>query len=527
MNHRVLLLSALALLAPIAACSDDKLLDVVSPTQVADDNFWSKESDAVLFLAGTYSTLPDWNLVISLDGLTDNGTVNRQFDARYVFADGSFDPQSAYSRDRWNNFYNGVARANILLANIDRIPATQIDAARKARYVAEARFLRGVSLLWLTSLFGDVPMPLKPLTDAEARELTNTPAAAIYTQILADLDAAAAALPTTYPAADYGRATRGAALAYKARAGLYAGRFAEAAAAAKAVMDLNVYSLVPNYASLFTYAGEASAEVIFVRKYAKTTVAQGQNNNIFGEHGPPTNSGISSVVPIRNLVDFYQSIDGRPTSTSPLFNPNPDSIYVRRDPRLAATILYPGAPWDGGVFDSRPTSTKAERLNLQLDNVSVTGYNVRKYIAIEDKADRGNGGLDMILMRYADVLLMYAEAKFEAGQNDATALAALNQVRTRAGMPALTALTQADIRYERRAELAFEGLRMFDLRRWKTAAAVMPVPQITGISYNSGGNVVTATVPASARSFAARAYLWPIPQTELDLNKNLKQNPGF
>jgi hypothetical protein len=131
-------------------------------------------------------------------------------------------------------------------------------------------------------------------------------------------------------------------------------------------------------------------------------------------------------------------------------------------------------------------------------------------------------------MRYADVLLMYAEAKLALGQADASALAALNQVRARVGMPQLSALTQADVRYERRAELAFEGLRLFDIRRWRIAEQVMPTTVVRGIDYlDAGGVRRTATVPASARAFPARNYLWPIPQAELDLNQNLKQNTGY
>jgi hypothetical protein len=390
--------------------------------------------------------------------------------------------------------------------------------------------------LQLVSLFGDVPMPLVPMTDAEARELTNTPAAQIYNQILADLDAAIPVLPASYTGNDVGRGTKWAALAFKARAALYAGRYQIAADAAKQIIDGGAFTLHPNYAQLFSYAGENSKEIILARNYAKTAQAAGLNNNIFGEYGPPTNSASGHVVPIRALVDAYLMKDGQPTSTSPLFNAKPwtptDTLSYtsNRDPRLAATILYPGAPWDGGTFDSRPVglSAKPEAINLGNENVSVTGFNIRKYIDLTDKADRGNGGIDMILMRYADVLLMYAEAKFELGQNDALALAAFNLVRTRAGMPTVATLTQADIRLERRIELAFEGLRLFDIRRWKTAATVMPTPVVTGIDYiNASGTKVTATYPASARQFPARAYLWPIPQSELDLNANLKQNPGF
>ena len=536
MKSRYLLLGAFALTLPVAGCqSSDALLDVVSPTTVSDAIFWTQEADAVLFLNGTYSTLPGWFDTIGLDGLTDNGGVNRQFDNRYVFSDGSFDPQSGYSRGQWVLYYNGVARANTLLANIDRIPATKIDATRKTRYIAEAKFLRGVMYLQLVSLFGPVPMPLVPVTDAQAREMTNETTAKLYDQIMSDLDAAAAVLPTAFTGADAGRATRGAALAYKARAALYAGRNQVAADAAKAVMDLNLYSLQANYANVFLYAGEGGTETIFARKYSKAAQAAGQNNGIFAEYGPPTNSGPGRVVPIRALVDFYQMTDGKPKETSALYNPAPypngsGTMHDNRDPRMAATILYPGASWDGGTFDSRPIglSSRPEAINGGNENVSVTGYNIRKYIDLTDKGDRGNGGVDVILMRYADVLLMFAEAKVALGQADAAALAALNLVRVRAGMPALAAITQADVRYERRAELAFEGLRLFDIRRWGIAAQVMPATAVTGIDYiNAAGTKITAAQPASARAFPARAYLWPIPQTELDLNKNLKQNAGF
>jgi len=538
MKSRYLLVGALALTMPFVGCqSADKLLDVTSPTTVSDEIFWTQENDAILSLNGIYSSLPGWFDVIGLDGMTDNGAVNRQFDNRYVFSDGTFDPQSGYARGLWVQYFNGVARANILLANIDRIPAGKIDASKKPRYIAEARFLRGVMYLQLVSLFGDVPLPLTPMTDAEARQLSNTPAAQVYNQILADLDASIPVLPASYTGNDVGRATKWAALAFKARAALYAGRFQIAADAAKLVIDGGAFTLHPNYAQLFSYAGEGSKETILARNYAKTAQAAGQNNNIFGEYGPPTNSASGHVVPIRAFVDAYLMKDGLPTSTSPLFNAKPwtpaDTLSYtsNRDPRLAATILYPGASWDGNTFDSRPVglSSRPEAINLGNENVSVTGFNIRKYIDLTDKADRGNGGIDVILMRYADVLLMYAEAKFELGQGaDPTALAAFNLVRTRAGMPTVGALTQAAIRLERRVELAFEGLRLLDIRRWKIAEAVMPTPVVTGIDYiNASGAKVTATYPASARQFPVRAYLWPIPQSELDLNANLKQNPGF
>jgi starch-binding outer membrane protein, SusD/RagB family len=537
MNRRTLILGALVLTMPFVGCqSADKLLDVTSPTTVSDETFWTQENDAVLSLNAAYSATPGWFDVIGLDGLTDNGGVNRQFDNRYVYSDGTFDPQSGYGRGLWNGYFAGVARTNILLGNIDRIPTGKIDPSRKARYIAEAKFLRGVMYLQLVALFGPVPMPLVPMTDAEARALTNATTTQLYDQIIKDLDEAAAVLPASYTGNDVGRGTKWAAIAYKARAALYAGRFQVAADAAKQVIDANVYSLHPNYGQLFTYAGENSKEIIFAHNYAKSTQASGQNNNIFGEYGPPTNSAAGRVVPIRQLVDAYLMKDGLPITSSPLYNakawtPTDTLNYAsNRDPRLAATILYPGAPWDANTFDSRPRgiSTRPEAIDLGNENVSVTGFNIRKYIDLTDKGDRGNGGIDMILMRYADVLLMYAEAKFELGQNDATALAAFNQVRARVGMPLATTLSRAEIQRERRVELAFEGLRLFDIRRWKIAEQVMPAPAACGIDYiNAAGATVRQCQPASARQFPARAYLWPLPQAELDLNANLKQNTGF
>jgi starch-binding outer membrane protein, SusD/RagB family len=535
MKTKFFILGALVVTTVAGCKSADDLLAVSSPTTVSDAIFWTQEADAQLFVTGTYSSLPGWFDVMAFDGLTDNGAVNRQFDNKYIFTDGTADPQSGYSGGLWNQFYNGVARSNILLANIDRIPAAKIDPTRKARYVAEAKFLRGVFYLQLVSMFGDVPMPLTPQTDASARALTSTPAAKVYDQIIADFDAASAVLPSSYTGADYGRATKWAAIAFKARAALYAGRLQVAADAAKLVMDGGVFQLHPSYAELFTYAGETNKEVIFAHTYAKTAQATGTNNTLFQEYGPPTNSGSGHVVPIRSLLDAYQMIDGQSIATSPLYTPAPypnaaGTMFDKRDPRMAATILYPGASWDGGTFDSRPIglSSKPEAFNLGNENVSVTGLNIRKYVDLTDKADRSNGGIDFMLMRYADVLLMYAEAKVDLGQADATALAAINLVRTRAGMPVLAAVAQSNVRYERRVELAFEGLRLFDIRRWKTAAAVMPIPQVTGIDYlNTAGVKITMGQPASARVFPARSYLWAVPQSERDLNPGLSQSPGY
>src|SRR6185369_9298788 len=128
MKSRFLILGSVVAAMSFAGCrSADDLLSVVSPTTVSNEIFWTQENDASLFVTGTYSALPGWFDVMAFDGMTDNGGVNRQFDNKYVYTDGTMDPQSVYARGLWGQFYNGVARTNILLANIDRIPAGKID----------------------------------------------------------------------------------------------------------------------------------------------------------------------------------------------------------------------------------------------------------------------------------------------------------------------------------------------------------------------------------------------------------------
>lgn len=523
----------LAVVTLLAACRDDAL-SIVSPTALSDANFWNQEQAAVLSLSGAYAKLPTDVWVVGLDGVTDNATINRQFDWRYVYADGTNNATGAFSADTWSQFYAGIARANVLLANIDRIPATAIAADRRARYKAEARFLRAVWYSYLVNLFGDVPLVTTPLSVDEARSVSRTPAAVVVNQVLADLDSAAAVLPVTYAGADYGRATKGAALAFKARAALFAGRYQVAADAALAVMTLGQYALHESYGGLFGYAGERSAEIIFTRQYAKDEQATDQESMMFDEFGPPTSGGLGRVVPTRDLVDAYVMANGRSTGDAGSgFVPGPASMYDGRDPRLAATILYPGAEWDGVIYDSRPRplSTTPEAINPQDETTPVTGYNIRKYIDLADRDETDNGGIDVILMRYADVLLMYAEAMVELGKVDGTVYAAVNAVRARAGVAPVAAQPTSSlrevIRTERRVELAFEGLRMFDIRRWRIADRVMPTSAVRGIDYLDAGQLRTILVPASARSFAARNYLWPIPQSEIDINPRLTQNPGY
>jgi starch-binding outer membrane protein, SusD/RagB family len=398
-------------------------------------------------------------------------------------------------------------------------------------------------------MYGGVPIFTSVPTVTQAREAVRASREDVIKFVLEDLTAAAEALPNTWPAADHGRATRGAALAYKARAALYeasyqkyhAGNtalanslFQTSADAAWAVMQSNTYSLHPDFGALFTYAGERSPEVIF--DYQRVKGVNGWN--AWNWLAPHSMGGNIEVSPTRAAVDNFRMIDGLTIQQSPLYNPAPPVIvdgqvvslgmYANRDPRFYASVIFPGAQFNGKVFNSFPGGGTDAVVTSNMSNTH-TGFVSRKYVDPADQASPFNSGINIILMRHADVLLMYAEAKAELNQADATVTNALNQIRTRAKMPPVNVAPQQLIpliRNERAVELAFEGLRLADIRRWKIAENVMP-GNVSGIDVRSGNQVVTLR-GLWQRTFASpRDYLWPIPAPERDLNPNLTQNPGY
>lgn len=513
---------ALALgIALVGAGCDDDFLTTLPPDQVSSEIFWTQPKDAELAVNALYElNLGQWRTV-RMEAASDNAWAQKSFDAWYPIGQGVVDPLNGEVNRFWNTGYTAIRRANEILANIDRIP--NLNPALRERYKAEATFHRAYHYNLLVNLYGDVPLILEPIGIEEGKNQTRTPRAQVVDQIVKDLDYAASVLPTSYGAADRGRVTKGAALAYKARAALFAGRWQIAADAAKAVMDLGVYRLHPNYADLTRYAGDNSAELIFTDMREKGVRGQGS----FGWLGPRSLQGGSDITPLRELVDAYHMKDGLPISLSPLYNPA--KPYENRDPRMYATLLYPGASYCGVTFNSLPGSKTPDEVRIDF-NATSTGFQFIKYVDCADRNDRGNSGIDFILMRYADVLLMYAEAKIELGQIDQSVYDAINAVRTRAGMPVITpGKSQAQLRdmlrHERRVEFAMEGLRLFDIRRWKIAEQVMP-GQKYGIDYVEGGQ--TKKWIADNRRFdPTRDYLWPIPQRELVLMPGLKQNPGY
>ncbi len=524
-NNYIILFTVLIAMT-FTACKKD-ILDTVPNDRVSSAIFWKTETDALYAVNAIYASLDAVNLFV-LDGITDIGHTNTTFTVEFNIENGTYDAAHFRIQTEWQSGYRSIFLANEVLNNIDRISTS--NAALIDRLKAEARVLRAYFYLKLTGLYGDVPLITSDITVGEGITIPRTSQADIWLFINKELTDAANVLPVDYSSADIGRVTKGAALALKARASLWAGNHTEAAAAAKQVIDLNTYGLLEAYGNLFTYTHENSKEVILDKQFLAGTLT----HNAFSFMGPYSqrNSG-STFVPTKALADLFTMSNGLDI-TDPTSGFDPQNPYANRDPRMRFTMFVDGDVLPSGIqFRPVPGEDGADEVGKTQYNTS-TGYSLKKYIVADDLTTPGASGLNFILLRYAEVLLTYAEAKIELDEIDASVYDAINAVRTRAdvGLPALTAgLTQEAlreiVRRERTVELAFEGWHLFDIRRWKTAETAM-TGKVYGITYYDNGSPVTVEVPSVNRVFdKSKHYLWPVPQREKLINAALGQNPGW
>ncbi len=498
-------------------------------------------------------------------------------DSRDVVSDltsGTLTGQSGAVTTMWDNNFQAVAYSNSVINGVEALAAQGSASTELRLYEAEARFFRAHAYGELIFHFGDVPFYTKSLSVEQALDSGRVSKSVILKQIYADLDSAAAVLPISY--ADGHRITKGAALAMKARIALYQADYSTAAEAAKAVIDLNAYSLEPVYSDLFAPDKNTSSEFIFIipRSFdLKINLYEGRSRI------PRTlNGGWNSIYPSWELLAAYTCTDGKTIDQSALFNPQ--KPFRNRDPRCTMTIVEFGKPWLGVIYDPSPASKNVRNLSTgklirNLDTrinqqyASYNGLTLRKGVSkrwIDNGFDVEN---PTIVMRYADVLLMYAEAKIELGQIDQGVVDAMNEVRARAygvsvsdtsAYPAFTRMPQEEmrrqLRIERRMEFPFEGRRFYDLVRWKLMDKVFN-RKTYGILYPASEaleKLVYANkwfwpekpvmdgddcadfskmeeegyvTPIITRKFEERQYLWPIPTKEVQINSNMKQNEGY
>lgn len=531
-------------------------LDKVPLDKPSDATFLTNETELSMAVTGCYNELwldPTGESVpfpLLLDCLTDLEW-DRNGGQLTMLGKGLATNDNSIPSLFWSELYKGIGRCNFIFSKVNQLQPV-VPADKLAVYLAETRFLRAYYYSYLNELYNGVPLITTPLT-LEQSQTPRSSKEAVTDFILAELDSAAVYLPDK---ATPGRVTKGAALAIASRVALYNGRWQVAADRAKKIMDQKIYSLHPDFGALFTYAGKNSGEIIFTIQYLKGKKAQKIPWLFFSRMA----MGSSNKIPVESLVDSYECTDGLSIDQSPLYDPA--HPFNNRDPRLNYTVVLPQTNFMGYIFETHKDSTTTWNYNTtppsRIANTDATnayasfsGFIWRKYTDPADKADVNNSDLPFILARYAEVLLNYAEAKTELNQQDNTVYDAINAIRGRAGvnMPLIASgKTQTElravIRRERKYELAAEGLRLFDIRRWKLAEQVMNGPLYGRIPkgylsnapvidefatphYDNVSNKSQMRVIETRQFRKDRDYVWPIPRLELETNKALVQNPNY
>jgi hypothetical protein len=515
--------TAAALLA-LGACNDDAFLTEQPFDFVGPQNFYRTQGDALAAVNGVYATFINStgdnyygrNFIMLVEYPTEMVTTSLSFNNERSLVDNyTFTPSQSYIYSSWQGAYAAINRANSV---IGRVPAIDMDTTLRNRIVGEAKFLRGLHYFNLVRLFGAVPLHTNETTTLDSLKAPRAPAADVYAQIITDLQDAAKVLPASYTGSDIGRATKGAAKTllakvYLQRAGT--GVSANAAADYQSALDLlndvqatGGYSLVPDFGFLFDMAHEVNSEVIFDIQNTRQAGLGGRLSSYMAprnsNYGASQNASFEAEQP---FFDAYTTADSvRKRVTWQLTFTNKSNAVVA---------------WDATQTASKPYGADTPYPNKFLDRQS-TG-----------------GGLDepnYIILRYADNLLMQAEAINELSGPTTLAYAAINAVRTRPalqGKPSIgnlvAGLSKAAFRdsvfAQRRLELALEGPNgYFDSQRnWPWAKALVE----RNMALGKTGNFKLSKYPKAQVALDDHFRLMPIPQKARDLNPNLTQNPGY
>ncbi|TAG19317.1 MAG: RagB/SusD family nutrient uptake outer membrane protein [Cytophagia bacterium] len=579
----------------LASC--EKFLDRQPLDTPSSTSFLTNEAEIRLGLTGVYNA-SFWNSrgnvpeLKRIEASTDL-IIARSTDPEALAAMGDagpFIPGNGMSDLGWSNGYRLVSRANDILEGMKRGQAATPKATYD-RFRAEALTLRAWGYFNLMNWYGDVVFYTAPLAPEEYETQTRTPKATVVQALYKDLDEAFVSLESN--PSDRGRVSKGFAMGLKARLALLIKDWPVAAEATNTIIRGGNHGLNPNFENLFNLAGQtanANREVMWTMMYPA------ENPNIaswmiVGYTPRQTLGAQSNNFPTQVCVDKFECTDGLRIDQSPLYNPaNPAQ---NRDRRLRQTLYMPNDTITVRMSKSAalPYQNPNQRFifNIHSDQIFRWNWNTSRFDVIANNPDfvtssnsvwrfgatGAVGGVGyvwrkyndtdqylwelktpFILMRYAEILLTYAEAKIEQNQIDATVLDAINAVRRRSGQPATTTTSQAELRQrvrrERAVEFTIEGLRQFDLRRWGIVKEVMNTSQVVGAALNparppavpsfgaTGSLQNLNDIPDYASSLSLRIAarnekrnnldkhnLWPIPIGELDKNKNLNQNPNW
>ena len=546
------------------SCMD---LDLAPLSMATNENWYANETQVEMSVNDLFRENV-WNTV--KEQWTDDECRRTETSS---FALGSINGQTSEVTSMWDNCYRVIGRDNAVIDKLKAMPDGFMSDTKRDQYLGEALFARACMYSRLITLFGDVPYSDTTIDIKTAFSMGRTPKSDVLQKIYTDFDDAIRMLPVSNGAVQ--RPTRGAALGMKARIALYNEDWDTAIECAKACMELSVYKLYPNFEELFQQNTHNTVESVFS---IPRSITYNVATNSWRDWLPRNNTGYAANGPTWDLLAAFLCTDGLPIDESSLFDPH--KPFENRDPRCAATIVAFGSTWLGIEYDPNPvtgdmvmdyTNGKEIKNNDNKNNAEYASFNALLRKKGFDESCLKNGYKtehDLIIMRYADVLLMYAEAMIEKGTIDQSVLDAMNQVRARAygvdkaatdKYPAITTTDQAKLRTilrtERRMEFAFENLRYFDLIRWRLCGKVFNLKNY-GIYQNkeanmenliTPGNWFWGTVPdidengcadfssleayginsLAQRTWDDRQYLWPIPTTEIQINENMKPNPGY
>lgn len=539
--------------------------------------FWQTDAQAKMGIMGVYAKMKQDNVFgihFGTDCMSDIG-LGYDPPGHYVFATGVYTPREGYVINKWQNTYDAIMRANDAIRNVSQ--SKTISDNVKKLVIGEAKFLRALFYFHLLDYFGGVPLYDETVDlDKDYNTLLKPRATVEETRtfIINDLQEAINTLPVSWATAEYGRATKGAAVALRGKVYLYAKEYTKAATDFEDIVNNAAtygYSLNANYADLFTPKGHKSGEMIFaIQNMSGVGTEFGMPMDFYMGTRSSYGSCWNNVMPSITLADMYELKDGKPFNWNdfiPGFNEsntvktetfiatlstdaktiaklpkNYDALvamYAQRDPRMAQTLILPYSTYLGWVANAPKLCTFAVATGVNETNGFIRNnkgwytYFWRKFVPEGGMdgliSNRAHTPINFPIIRFADVLLMLAECYNEAGKTT-EAVALINRVRQRpsTNMPALNsgpawlnATSKAEvfnrIVQERAVEFAAEGLRFSDIRRWKLAETLLSgkvEKQLNGIV-------------ALNRVFGSRDYLWPIPATEIEINSTITQNPGW
>lgn len=541
---KYMFMGAIALVA--TSCSD--FLDTAPLNALSPATTWQTEDDARKFAIGCYGgnndDTPDWEdggNILYLDCTSDFGYNNFEWESYKSIGNGTMTPSGSVA-----NFYDFavIRRCNTFLENIENIEFA--DEQEKRDLIGQVRTIRAYRYFIMNWWYGGVPI-IDNYDTAEEAKVARNSEEEVKNFVNTELDTAIGELNAA--PSERGRMAKGAAMGIRMRSALYYGDFAKAKEMADGIIALNLYSLEPDYNNLFKIAGQDSKEIIMAVQYINSTkdlytVGQMYNNG---------DGGWSSIVPTQNLVDTYEMSDGLTKEESSLYDPvHP---FANRDPRMEMTIIYPGFEWNGKIINTLDkTIDGSDNANYpaSANNASKTALTWRKYLDEQYANGIWSTNACPIVMRYAEVLLTAAEAANEISGPSADIYDKLDMIRARVGMPAVDRARYATketlrelIHRERAVELAGEGLRRADILRWTDAGGKMlaetvlneVLERVVGtVNYNESDPTLRAVIDLNAsasdkkiedRKFGTHNRYNPIPQSAIDNNPNLSQNPGY